>query len=51
MFVSMELVLDDRYFMQRALQEAEAAYEKDEVPVGAIVVVRDRIIARAHNLT
>ena len=37
--------------MQRALQEAEAAYEKDEIPVGAVVVVRDRIIARAHNLT
>ncbi|SFR35166.1 tRNA(adenine34) deaminase [Robiginitalea myxolifaciens] len=51
MFVLMDLVLDDRYFMQRALQEAEAAYEKDEVPVGAVVVVRDRIIARAHNLT
>ncbi len=47
----MEFQLDDRYFMQRALQEAEAAYEKDEIPVGAVVVVQDRIIARAHNLT
>lgn len=47
----MELQLDDRYFMQKALQEAEAAYEKDEIPVGAVVVVQDRIIARAHNLT
>lgn len=47
----MELGLDDRYFMQRALQEAEFAYEKGEVPVGAVITVRDRIIARAHNLT
>ena len=42
---------DDKYFMQRALQEAEAAYEKGEIPVGAVIVIEDRIIARAHNLT
>ncbi|MBW1296165.1 nucleoside deaminase [Aquimarina litoralis] len=42
---------DDSHFMRKALQEAEAAYEKGEVPIGAIVVVADRIIARAHNLT
>jgi len=42
---------DDVYFMKQALQEAEAAYKKGEVPVGAIVVVDNRIIARAHNLT
>jgi tRNA(adenine34) deaminase len=47
----MEFKLDDAYFMQKALQEAEAAYEKGEIPVGAIIVVQDRIIARAHNLT
>ena len=47
----MELKLDDSYFMRMALQEAEAAYEKGEVPVGAVVVVQNRIIARAHNLT
>lgn len=41
----------DLYFMQRALAEAEAAYKEGEIPVGAIVVCRDRIIARAHNLT
>ena len=35
----------------KALQEAEAAYEKGEIPVGAVIVVEDRIIARAHNLT
>lgn len=42
---------DDAYFMKRALDEAEQAYEKGEVPVGAIVVVNNTIIARAHNLT
>ncbi len=42
---------DDTYFMKKALQEAEAAFDKDEVPVGAIVVFKDQIIARAHNLT
>lgn len=43
--------LDDQYFMRKALEEAEKAYEIDEVPVGAIIVVNQRIIARAHNLT
>ncbi|PKA83164.1 tRNA(adenine34) deaminase [Ulvibacter sp. MAR_2010_11] len=42
---------DDTYFMKRALQEAEAAYEKGEVPIGAVIVVNNQIIARAHNLT
>ena len=37
--------------MQKAIQQAEMAFERDEVPVGAVVVCRDRIIARAHNLT
>ncbi|MCR5076696.1 MAG: nucleoside deaminase [Prevotella sp.] len=41
----------DEYFMQRALAEAEAAYKEGEIPVGAVIVCRDRIIARAHNLT
>ncbi|HIC8807618.1 TPA: nucleoside deaminase [Elizabethkingia anophelis] len=41
----------DEYFMKMALQEAQAALEKDEVPVGCIVVYNDRMIARAHNLT
>ena len=47
----MEFTLDDTYFMKKALQEAEAAYEKGEIPVGAVIVVNNRIIARAHNLT
>jgi tRNA(adenine34) deaminase len=42
---------DDTYFMKRALQEAQIAYESGEVPVGAVVVVNNRIIGRAHNLT
>jgi tRNA(adenine34) deaminase len=44
-------VLDDTYFMKQALVEARKAAEQGEVPVGAIVVCKERIIARAHNLT
>lgn len=47
----MEFILDDSYFMKRALQEAVTAYDKGEVPVGAVIVADQRIIARAHNLT
>ena len=47
----MVLPYDDTYFMKKALQEAEYALESGEVPVGAVIVVQDRIIARAHNLT
>ena len=43
--------LDDSYFMKKALLEAGAAYERGEIPIGAVVVVKDQIIARAHNLT
>lgn len=42
---------DDTYFMKKALQEAQEAFDKDEIPVGAVIVIKDRIIARAHNLT
>lgn len=47
----MENLFDDTYFMKKALQEAEYAFEKGEIPVGAIIVIDNRIIARAHNLT
>ncbi len=47
----MENPFDDSYFMKKALQEAEDAFEKGEIPVGAVVVIDDRVIARAHNLT
>ncbi|NQV78306.1 MAG: nucleoside deaminase [Lutibacter sp.] len=42
---------DDTYFMKRALQEAEMALGKNEVPIGAVIVMNNQIIARAHNLT
>ena len=41
----------DEYFMKKALQEAKIAFEKAEIPVGAIVVIDDKVIARGHNLT
>ena len=48
----MELsVFSDEHFMREALKEAQKAYDSDEVPVGAIVVCNNQIIARAHNLT
>lgn len=42
---------DDKYYMQQALQEARVAFEADEIPIGAVIVCRDRILARTHNLT
>lgn len=42
---------DDVFYMKKALEEARRAYDEDEIPVGAVVVCNDRIIARAHNLT
>ena len=44
-------MFSDEYFMREALKEAGKAFEKDEVPVGAVVVANERVIARAHNLT
>jgi tRNA(adenine34) deaminase len=41
----------DKYFMQQAYKEAREAFSKDEVPVGALIVSKGQIIARAHNLT
>ena len=43
--------MDDQHYMKMAIQEAKAAFDAGEVPVGAVVVCKDRIIARAHNLT
>jgi tRNA(adenine34) deaminase len=42
---------DDSYFMNEALKEAQKAFDADEVPVGAVIVANNKIIARAHNLT
>lgn len=48
----MELsVFSDEHFMKEALKEANKAFDKDEVPVGVVVVSKQRVIARAHNLT
>jgi tRNA(adenine34) deaminase len=47
----MENPFTDEYFMKKALQEAEVAFDKGEIPVGAVIVIDDRIIARTHNLT
>jgi len=44
-------LFSDEYFMNEALKEANKALEKDEVPIGAVIVIENRIIARAHNLT
>lgn len=46
-----EEFLNDEFFMKQALQEAHKAFDKDEVPVGAVIVANQTIIARAHNLT
>ena len=40
---------NDEYYMKQALREAQKAYEADEVPIGAVVVLKDTIIARGHN--
>ncbi len=44
-------MMDDSYYMKQALLEAQKAADRGEVPVGAVVVCKGRIIARAHNLT
>jgi tRNA(adenine34) deaminase len=47
----MKPIFSDDYFMKAALKEAQIAFEKNEVPVGAVIVCNNQIIARAHNLT
>ncbi len=47
----MEEIFTDEYFMRIAIQQAETAFDKDEVPVGAIIVINNKIIAKGHNLT
>jgi tRNA(adenine34) deaminase len=43
--------MDDEYFMRQALKEAQQAYDEDEVPIGAVIVMGGRVIARGHNQT
>ena len=45
------MILDDSYYMRIALNEAKTALEKNEIPIGAVIVANDRIIAKTHNLT
>lgn len=47
----MTSILNDEYYMRQALNEAKIAFDKNEVPIGAVVVCQGKIIARAHNLT
>lgn len=50
-FCFMENPFTDEYFMKKALQEADTAFEKGEIPVGAVIVIDNKIIARTHNLS
>ena len=50
-FCNMEEKNKDELFMRKALAEAQQAFDEGEIPIGAVVVCQDRIIARAHNLT
>jgi tRNA(adenine34) deaminase len=47
----LRLNMNDEHYMQQALKEARKAYDEDEVPVGAVLVLNDKIIARGHNQT
>jgi len=47
----MENIFTDEYFMKKALQEAQVAFDKGEIPVGAVIVINNKVIARSHNLT
>jgi tRNA(adenine34) deaminase len=44
-------LLNDTYFMKEALKEARLAFQEDEIPVGAVIVCQNTVIAKAHNLT
>lgn len=50
-FMEMENLFTDEYFMRIAFNEAVTAFERDEIPVGAVIVCNNKIIAKAHNLT
>ena len=45
------MLQNDEYYMQQALREAEKAFEEDETPIGAVIVINQKIIARAYNMT
>jgi tRNA(adenine34) deaminase len=43
--------MTDEYYMMQALKEARIAYEEEEIPIGAVVVMNNTIVARGHNMT
>ena len=43
--------MNDEYFMQQALKEAAQAMDEGEIPIGAVVVINDKVIARGHNMS
>ena len=43
--------MKDKYFMSKALEEARLAFQEDEIPVGAVITIKDKIISKAHNMT
>lgn len=45
------MMTDDYFYMKQALAEANEAYKQGEIPIGAVVVCRDKVIAKSHNLT
>ena len=49
--ITQEQQKKDEFYMQRALDEARQAYREGEIPIGAVVVCKERILSRAHNLT
>ncbi len=49
--ISEEQQKKDERYMRMALEEAHLAYEAGEIPIGAVVVCKDRVVSRAHNLT
>jgi tRNA(adenine34) deaminase len=47
----MEAIFTEEYFMKKAIEQAKTAFDKNEVPVGAVIVYKNSVIAAAHNLT
>ncbi len=45
------MLLNDEYYMQLALTQAKEAFSKDEIPIGAVIIANDKVIAKTHNLT
>ncbi|MBO4306797.1 MAG: nucleoside deaminase [Bacteroidales bacterium] len=51
MSIDSDIENNDIFYMRQALQEAKAAYDEGEIPIGAVIVCKDHIVARAHNNT